>query len=741
MDPNQNPDVHAEISHSPVATGDRGTVWLICLGLAALTLAVFGQTITFGFVNHDDNVYGYETAAVTNGLTGDGLARAFSHGSSNLWDPLTTVSHMLDCQIFGLNAGGHHLTNVLLHMASVVLLFLVLRKLTGALWPCAFVAALFVIHPLRAESVAWVTERKDVLSGLFFMLTLGAYARYVEGPAKLSRYLLVVLFFVMGLMSKVMLVTVPLILLVLDCWPLGRISDLRFTIYEPTAMPSEQGGQKKLSSFAWCLIEKLPLLTLSVAAGVVTLVVQKRDDVVGSLLVLPMGLKLANAVVSVAIYLRQMVWPSQLTVFYPFPMGGLPVGAVAASVLLVAVISATAILCRRTRPYLLAGWLWYLIMLLPVIGLLQAGRQAHADRYTYLPQIGLYLALAWLAANWAGARRERLLLIGGMGAGIVVVLSICAFNQVSYWRNSETLWRHALAIPPELAMAHDDLGMALLAKGRRPEAVDEFRQAMKVDAGDYNAHNNLGMTLADEGRTEEAMTELHTAIQLQPDGAAAHNNLGSTLANAGRTNEALAEFRLAAKLQPGFALAHNNLSRLLAQMGLTGEAIAESQTTLMLQPDLVNTRFNLAGLLAQEGKTDEAMAQYQMVMDAAPRFAEARYDLATLLYRRGRMDEAIAQLQSVLAIQPDFAPARQALGLIAWDMATSPDDGEQGSGRTGDPGGRVCGTGPVCQGRRHCRAGAGTGDVTNEFVFGRRAATAGRNLCVRTAVSRHRPDQ
>ncbi len=677
MDPNENPDIRAETSRGPMISNDRGTVWLICLALTAITLAVFGQTITFDFVNHDDNVYVYETAAVTNGLTGDGLARAFSHGSFNLWDPLTTVSHMLDCQVYGLDASGHHLTNVLLHTASVVLLFLLLRKLTGALWPCAFAAALFAIHPLRAESVAWVTERKDVLSGFFFMLTLGAYARYVEGQPRLSRYLPVGLFFAMGLMSKVMLVTVPLVLLVLDYWPLGRISDLRFAIFERAAMPPEPGGQKKLSSFAWCLIEKLPLLALSVAAGMVTLAVQKRDGVAGSLLPLPMGLRLTNAVVSVAAYIRQMFWPAQLTVFYPFPMGGPPAGVVAASVLLVGAISAAVIFHRRTRPYLLTGWLWYLIMLLPVIGLLQAGKQAHADRYTYLPQIGLYVALAWLAADWAGSRRKRLYLAGGIGAGIVAALGICAFNQVSYWRDSETLWRHALAIPPEMAMAHDDLGLALLDKDRRQEAVDEFHRAMKIDAEDYGAHNNLGMALADEGQTEEAVAEFRRTIQMQPDFAAAHNNLGSALANAGRTNEALAEFRLAAKLQPDYALAHNNLGRLLAQMGLTQEAIAESETTLKLQPGLVNTRFNLAGLLAQEGKTDEAMEQYQMVTNAMPRFVEARYDLATLLYRRGRTDEAIAQLQSVLVIQPDFAPARRALGLIAWDLATSPDDAKR----------------------------------------------------------------
>jgi Tfp pilus assembly protein PilF len=569
-----NHDKPGAASGQSAGADSRLTVWVVCVVLAALTLAVFGRTTRFGFVNYDDASFVYNSPTVTNGLTAAGVAEAFTHGSTGFWDPLTTLSHMADCQLYGLNAGGHHLTNVLLHAASAVLLFLALHRLTGALWPSAFVAAVFAIHPLRVESVAWVAERKDVLSGFFFMLTLGAYARYAEAP-KLSR--MVVLWFVLGLMSKVMLVTVPFVLLLLDYWPLGRISLL------------QRGGAGAWTALrSRVILEKMPLLALSAASCVVGVLAQKVTGTISSLGSSPLYLRLENAVVSLAAYIGQMFCPTGLAALYPYPMHGLSAGKVLTAIVLVAAISVASVCCRRTRPYLLTGWLWYLVMLLPVIGLIRAGPQARADRYTYLPQIGLYLALTWLAVSWCNNRRGRQRVLGGIAALVVTALSVSAFNQTSYWQDSGHLWRRDLDCVPDNSIAR----------------------------------NNLGLFLADSGRKDEAILEFRKAIKLDPDLAEPHNNLGSALAEKGRMNEAIDEFRNAFQLQPGYARA----------------------------------RINLGLALHQTGQWEEL------------------YNFGAVLLQQGRIDEAIAQFQDALTINPGFGRARLALELVAWDLATSPDD-------------------------------------------------------------------
>src|SRR5438445_11192750 len=344
----------------------------VCIFLVAITWLVFGQTVRHDFVNYDDNEYVYANPNITPGLTIHGVVHAFSGKHSANWHPLTTLSHMLDCQLLGLRGGGHHLTNVVLHTIAVVLLFLVLKQMTGAIWQSAFVAALFAIHPLRVESVAWISERKDVLSAVFFMLTLGAYARYARFPS-FGRYLTMSILFALGLMSKPMLVTVPLVLLLLDYWPLQRF-----------------GGRSSIKRLA---LEKIPLLTLSAAAGVATLLLQRSSLAVVEQL--PLVSRIGNGLVSCVIYVKQMIWPVGLAVFYPHPGDQLPVWEIGLAIVPLIIVSAVAIALRRKSPYLITGWFWYLVMLLPVIGLIQVGSQAHADRYTYLPQIGLYLLLAW----------------------------------------------------------------------------------------------------------------------------------------------------------------------------------------------------------------------------------------------------------------------------------------------------------------------------------------------------------
>ena len=446
------PPVSAPSAQPATGSSQRWLVLGVCVFLAAITFAVFGQTLRHAFVNYDDNRYVYENSTVTNGLTRAGIAQAFTHGSLANWDPLTTVSHMLDCQFHGLQPGWHHLTNVLLHGASVILLFLALRKMTGALWRSAFVAAVFAVHPLHVESVAWVSERKDTLSGFFFMLTLWAYAYYAKSPPKLWRYLLVVVSFACGLMSKSMLVTLPFVLLLLDYWPLGRFEEVR---------AKEKGLMAVLRTRA--VLEKLPLMALMAGACVMAVVMQGRA--IKSFEEYPFGLRLANAVVSAAIYIRQMFFPAGLAVFYPYPAHGLPGVEVGMAALVLAGISIAAWHWRRTQPYLLTGWLWYLGMLVPVLGLLQAGAQAHADRYTYLPQIGLYMALTWLAWNLCrgnGVRRAALVLAG---VTVIVALAVTASIQTSYWRDSESLWKHTLVCTVDNAIAHNNLGEPRISAG------------------------------------------------------------------------------------------------------------------------------------------------------------------------------------------------------------------------------------------------------------------------------------
>src|SRR6266436_473608 len=425
--------------------------WLtigICIALAGLTWLVFGQTLWHDFINYDDQRYVYENTKITGGLSISGIAWAFTHIHSLNWHPLTTISHMLDCQLYGLNAGWHHFTNVLLHTLAAILLFLALQQMTGAVWQSAFVAALFAIHPLRVESVAWIAERKDVLSGVCFMLTLLAYVYYTHAPS-LRRYLGVVLVFVLGLMSKPMLVTLPFVLLVLDYWPLRRIG--RQTSY---------AGRQLLIP----LLEKIPLIALSAVSSVVTFFAQK--GAVGFTEQLPISARINNAVVSYVAYMWQMLWPVRLAVFYPHPEHRLRLWEIISCLVILICITAVAIALRKQRPYFITGWLWYLGMLVPVIGLVQVGWQSRADRYTYLPQIGLYVVATWAVADLTGLWRRQRTILSAAAILTIAVLSWRAWIQTSYWRDSETLFTHVLAVTSNNGVAENNLGIVFLRKGK-----------------------------------------------------------------------------------------------------------------------------------------------------------------------------------------------------------------------------------------------------------------------------------
>ena len=659
----------------PEVKDSRWLVTGICILLAAIVWVVFGQTLHHGFVNYDDNLYVYENSAVTRGLDLKGVEWAFTHRVCANWHPLTMMSHMLDCQLYGLNPGGHHLTNVLLHTASVILLFLVLRRMTGFLWRSAFVAAVFAIHPLRVESVAWVSERKDVLSGLFFMLTLWAYARYVASgkwqvtgadstPSPATRhpslfYWLVLGFFALGLMSKPMLVTLPFVLLLLDYWPLGRLSGVKCQVSGPDSrfpFPVSRFPPQISRLF----LEKLPLFGLAVASCVVTIFAQHEAIQASDKFSLP--LRAGNASITYVAYLDQMFRPSGLAVLYPFPAAGIEVSEVVLSLVLLAGITTGAFVLHRRRPYLFTGWLWYLIMLTPVIGILQVGLQARADRYTYLPQIGLYLMLTWAAAELSAGWRQRRVVLGGGATVILVALILCARGQTSHWRNGELLWTHTLDCTSGNYVAHNNLGNVLLKKGQVDEAMVQYQKSLGIKSDYAEACYNLGGALLQKGHVDEAIVQCQRALEIRPDYVEARNNLGYALLLKGQADEAIAQFQRALEIKPDYVEVHNNLGNVLLHQGRVDEAIAQYQTALEIKPDYADAHNDLGMALLQKGNVDEAMVHFQKALQISPDDAKAHNNLGNVLLRKGQVDEAITHFQKALAIKPDSLEGHVNLG-------------------------------------------------------------------------------
>jgi protein O-mannosyl-transferase len=604
-----------------VEDGEKWQAGCICVVLAALVWMVFGQTRGFEFVNYDDSENVYLNTQVANGLTLDGLIYAFTHSHVGHWNPLTTLSHMLVSQICGLSPGGHHLGNVLLHGTAAVLLFLVFWRMTGTLWRSAFIAAVFAIHPLRVESVAWVTERKDVLSGVFFMLTLAAYVRYVRQPQSTGRYVAVVVLFALGLMSKSMLVTLPFVLLLLDYWPLGRFAQ-------------DLPQQSFLAIFRTLIREKIPLLALSALCAVIQLFAN-QDGIISSEK-MPLLTRVCNAVVSYVAYIGQMFYPVGLVVFYPHPENTLPAWTITLAIALLLAISVAVFTMRKGRPWLLVGWLWYLGIMVPVIGLVQSGELARADRYTYLPQIGLCLMLAWLAVDFCAGLRQHSLLLGSLMAGTITVLALTAYLQTSVWRNSEALWNHALACNPKNYLAHENLA-----------GVSELK-----------------------GRINDAIAHRHQALDINPDYEFSHNNIGLNLLESGRTDEAIPHFQRALEIKPRYPKALNNLGTALLQKGQTDVSIQHFSKALEIKPDYAVAEANLGNAFLRNGRVASAIFHYQKALEIAPDYAKARGNLGNALLQLGRVREAVSEFEKALAIQPDYQVVQNNL---AWVLATQPD--------------------------------------------------------------------
>ena len=592
-----------------------------------MILVVFGQCIMFDFVNYDDRIFVTKNEHVLRGLTWENVLWAMQAGSRtedvdiDYWRPLSMLSHMLDVQLFGLNADGHHAMSIGIHALAAIALLLVLRAMTGSLWRSAFVAAVFAVHPLHVESVAWVAERKDVLCGLFFVLALGAYVRFVRRPFHLGNYLLVLLLFALGLMSKPMLVTLPFVLLLMDWWPLNRVGIVPW---------------RRIAA------EKLPMLAMSVAVAVITAHGPggSADSMMSAI---PLPWRVANAMSSCLAYLVQTVWPTGLACFYPHPETSLPAGNIAAAALVLVIVTAATLLWWQRR-YLAVGWFWFLFMLAPVCGILQSGLQARADRYTYMPMIGLTIIMAWATAEWTERRRRHRYITASVAVVIIIALSVTAYRQARHWRNSESLWIHTLAVTHDNANAHNYFGLALMEQNRPIEAIERYREALRI----------------------------------RPDYAEAHCNIGSALFPAGQKEEAMEHMRKAAELDPSVSAFHYNLGFALLQTGQPTAAAESLETTLKLDPSHASATNNLAFIRYQQGHRDEAIALYRRVVEITPLLAEPRRNLGYALLLAGQRGEAISQYEKAVELEPTNA---NGLSSVAWVLATCPDDAVRNGSR------------------------------------------------------------
>jgi protein O-mannosyl-transferase len=553
-----------------------GSFW-ICLTLAIVTAAVYFQVSTFNFINIDDGLYVYENPYIQDGLTGQAVKWAFTTGYAANWHPLTWLSHILDWQLYGSNAGGHHITNLVFHIVNTLLFFIVLGQMTRSFWPSAFVAALFALHPLHVESVAWISERKDVLSTFFWLLTMWAYVRFVN-HRRIADYILILIFFAMGLMAKPMLVTLPFVLLLLDYWPLNRIESKR-TLWQ-------------------LFIEKIPLFVLTIASSIATYFCQIKGGAVTEFAVLPSRLRVLNALISYLEYAEKMFWPARLVFFYPHFGPDISVAYAFVSAGLLLAVTVFILRFGKNHRYLITGWFWYLGTLIPVIGLVQVGVQAMADRYSYITLTGLFMIVAWGSAELFG-RRKALLAV--TSAAVLSALTICTYIQLQYWRDSLPLFEHALKVNDNNYKSHLCIADVLLKEGRADEAIYHNREAVRIRPDFIETHNDLGANLYKTGRIEEAIESYKKALEINPNDAEVNANIGAALATKGDFAQAEKHYRIAVKTLNTPAV-HNNLGYAMAKMGKLDEAIEHFRLALQIKPDYKPAKINLDIFLAEKQK-------------------------------------------------------------------------------------------------------------------------------------------
>jgi tetratricopeptide (TPR) repeat protein len=608
---------------------------------------------------------------VQDGLKWRSVAWAFSSGHASNWHPLTWLSHILDWQLFGDKAAGHHLTSVLFHVTNTLLLFLVLREMTGAYWRSGFIAALFALHPLHVESVAWISERKDVLSTFFLFLTLAAYTRYVRinaagslnGTGRLQtatfHYFASFSFFALGLMSKPMLVTVPFLLLLLDYWPLGRYHPPVAVDVKRLSSPNAKRVESPYVDYK-LVSEKAPFFVLSLVSAVITFLVQRKGGAVSASLSL--GQRIANAFVSCARYIGKMFWPFDLSVLYPHP-GAWPVWQVIAAGTLILGLSVLAIFLVGKRPYLAVGWFWFLGCLVPVVGLIQVGIQSMADRYTYVPIIGLWIALVWWLCDAIpiSPARDRGFAIGA-GFALVACMALTA-RQIQFWHDSESLFRRAVAVTSRNYLAYNNLGHYLAGRGKVEEALVNYHKAIEINPAYEDALNNIGYALAGQKKHAEAIPYYEAALRLRPNHVEVHNNLGNALSELGQIPAAIEHYRLVLQEKPDHADAHNNLGIALALQGKLDEAIEHFHAAIQFKPKYASAHSNLGNAFAVQRKFNEAIAEYRETLRLNPNDAQAHNNLGNVLAEQNRLPEAIEQYSEALRLNADNPEAQFNLGM------------------------------------------------------------------------------
>ena len=619
--------------------------------IGGMVLLVFWPLQYADFINYDDNLYVFENTRLSQGFSWENIKWALIDYHTGYWHPLTWLTFFLDYQLYGPDAGGYHWTSVLFHLAASLLLFKVMVRMTGAPGKSFLVSAFFAVHPLHVESVAWISERKDVLSGFLFMLTLWLYIRYAD-KRKFSNYLLVLLSFVLGSAAKPILVTLPFVLLLLDYWPLGRIGE-----------KTDSSG-RPIGTWENMILEKAPFFALSAALSIMTFWTARQMGGVISLQKVPFLHRLGNAILAYGGYLRKMFFPADLSVFYPYP-ATIPLASALMWLLVLAAITGVALLYFKKHPYLTVGWLWYLGMLFPVIGLVQAGEQGMADRYTYLSLIGIFIALAWWLPTLLPDRRLWRRSMAVVTLAVVAGAMIISSQQVRYWQNSTTLFQHALKVTKENSMAHNTLGLSLFKEGQMEEALHHYREAIRIRPNYANAHNNIGLVLMKIGETELAIDHYGKALRIIPNYPAAHINMGIAMAKKGDTEAAISHFQAALAIQPRHALAHNNMGIAMAKKGDVEAAIRHFRLSLESDPNDADTHNNLAIALANSGRPRDAVRHFYDSLSINPRDPSVHNNLGLCLANGGYYEAAMKHFREALKIDPAFAIARKNLDAVS----------------------------------------------------------------------------
>ena len=631
-------------------TRQQNTIFIILI-LVLLTLAVYGQVNHFEFIHYDDNMYVTHNYQIQRGFTFRNMIEVLTDKKTTNWHPLTMMSHMLDWELFGENAGGHHWTNLIFHICNTILLFLLLNRMTGAVWRSGLVAALFAVHPINVESVAWVAERKNVLSTFFWFLTMLFYVWYVRKPGW-KRYLPVFVCFALGLMSKPMLVTLPFVLLLMDYWPLNRTS-LNIQNDRPVELlPLFTAEKVRLGSLIW---EKIPLFVLTAVSVVLTIYAAKSNSTIVHLNMLPFSDRLENAILSYALYLKKLIWPADLAVFYP--LLDIPLHQTLTAGILLIVITVVSCKYYKKHPYLTVGWLWYLGTLIPVIGIIQVGSQSMADRYAYVPFIGLFVGVVWLIADVVRGRFLQKIAVVFLVV-LLLCLSYAAHRQVGYWQNTFMLFQRALQVTTKNFIAHVTIGNEFIRQNRLDEAIAQFHTSININPknpANYFAWGSLGIALQKKDKSKEAMDAFQQALNVNPYCEEAYYWQGLILFQTGKIEEAITKYQKAIILNCDNPSYHISLGNAYLIQSRTENAIEEFREVLRIQPDNVLAHNNLGMILLRQGKSDEALQLFQQAVKIQPLLANAHYHLSLILKHKGMKEQASFHYHEAVRLNPEYA--------------------------------------------------------------------------------------